>query len=478
MKKGLSAILALLILAGMLASCGADASGEKDTDTSGTESSDDGTTTAAEPGYEFTKDYDGKTFRILNYEDVFSMHAKISPESEDGDILNDTQYKCVLTLEEKTGVTVEETNRSYDGYGADVRTMLSAGEDAYDVIYVNMNDMYPLASEGLLTNLNDNGKISLDADWWLHENNDLCVLNGKLWSAEGYAQLMVVDSTNILLFNEDIASELMLDMPYQTVSEGKWTLDVFAEYMKAGASINLGTDTPDEQNRWNLDQPGNGAALSGMLVSSGESMIGIIDGKLAWTAGSERFYNVCDKLAKIMSDNKNAMYYKEPSGVAKRFTVDQAMFSYGEIANTQTLRSVDFSFGVIPNPKYDESQSRYYSRKSWPSCGVSIPVTAPDAEMSGALADALNYLSKEMVWPVYRGLVLEQKNLRNEESIEMLDIILNSGMPGISTIYNVGTGVIDGIGEKLMKGDTNITSTVASKTSSVEKEIAKVNENM
>ena len=98
--------------------------------------------------------------------------------------------------------------------------------------------------------------------------------------------------------------------------------------------------------------------------------------------------------------------------------------------------------------------------------------------MSGALADALNYLSKEMVWPVYRGLVLEQKNLRNEESIEMLDIILNSGMPGISTIYNVGTGVIDGIGEKLMKGDTNITSTVASKTSSVEKEIAKVNENM
>ena len=477
MKKQLSTAMALFIFAGTLASCGG-AGGTAEVSTAETDTSAEESTAPAEDGYKFPTRYEEKTFRILNYEDVFSQHAKISPETEDGDVLNDIQYRCVSTLEDRTGVILEETNRGYKTYCSEVRTMLTAGEDAYDVIYVNMKDMYPLASEGLLTNLMENDSISLSEDWWLHENNDLCVLNGKLWSAEGYAQLMVVDSTNILLFNEDIASELMLDMPYQTVSEGKWTLDVFAEYMKAGASINLGTDTPDEQNRWNLDQPGNGAALSGMLVSSGESMIGIIDGKLAWTAGSERFYNVCDKLAKIMSDNKNAMYYKEPSGVAKRFTVDQAMFSYGEIANTQTLRSVDFSFGVLPNPKYDESQSRYYSRKSWPSCGVSIPVTAPDAEMSGALADALNYLSKEMVWPVYRGLVLEQKNLRNEESIEMLDIILNSGMPGISTIYNVGTGVIDGIGEKLMKGDTNITSTVASKTSSVEKEIAKVNENM
>ena len=102
-------------------------------------------------------------------------------------------------------------------------------------------------------------------------------------------------------------------------------------------------------------------------------------------------------------------------------------------------------------------------------------MTAPDAEMSGTLADALNYLSKEIVWPVYRGLVLEQKNLRNEESIEMLDIILNSGMPELATIYGVGTGALDSIASKLLKGDTGIASVIDSKKSGIEKTIEKVN---
>lgn len=474
MKKQLSTAMALFILAGTLASCGG-AGGTAEVSTAETDTSAEESTAHAEDGYKFPTRYEEKTFRILNYEDVFSQHAKISPETEDGDVLNDIQYRCVSTLEDRTGVILEETNRGYETYCSEVRTMLTAGEDAYDVIYVNMNDMYPLASEGLLTNLMENDSVSLSEDWWLHENNDLCELDGKLYSAEGYAQLMVVDATNIMMFNEDIANDLSLEMPYKTVSDGKWTLDVFAEYMKAGMAINLGPDTPDDQNRWNFDQPGNGAALSGFISSAGEPFIEIKDGKLALTAGSERFYNVCGKIAKIMSDNSSAMHYKELYGVCIQFNKAKALFAYGEISVTQQLREADFTFSVLPNPKYDENQSRYYSRKSWPSAGVSIPVTAPDAEMSGTLADALNYLSKEIVWPVYRGLVLEQKNLRNEESIEMLDIILNSGMPELATIYGVGTGALDSIASKLLKGDTGIASVIDSKKSGIEKTIEKVN---
>lgn len=71
MKKQLSTAMALFIFAGTLASCGGETSGTNDTGTSGAENTDGGTTAAEEPEYDFTKDYDGKTFRILNYEDVF-----------------------------------------------------------------------------------------------------------------------------------------------------------------------------------------------------------------------------------------------------------------------------------------------------------------------------------------------------------------------------------------------------------------------
>ena len=201
-----------------------------------------------------------------------------------------------------------------------------------------------------------------------------------------------------------------------------------------------------------------------------------MDGKLTLTGGSERFYNVCDKIAKIMSDNGSVMFYKERYGVSTQFSKARSLFAYGEISTTQQLREADFTFSVLPNPKYDESQSRYYSRKSWPSCGISIPVTAPDPEMAGALADALNYLSRDIVWPVYRRLVLEQKNLRNEESIEMLDIILNSGMPELATIYNVGKATMKSITAKLLEGDTDISSIIASEKSEIEAVVRKINE--
>ena len=176
-----------------------------------------------------------------------------------------------------------------------------------------------------------------------------------------------------------------------------------------------------------------------------------------------------------MLRNQSYMYYKEQFGVSTQFKIGRALFSYGEIVTTQQLRNQDFAFGVLPTPKYDETQERYYCRKSWPSAGVSIPQTVSDPEKSAAFADALNYLSYDILWPVYRGLVLEQKNLRNEESIEMLDIILRSGAPSISMIYSIGTDVIDRIGSNLMKGKTDAASIIASSTSKIEKALAKLN---
>ena len=469
-KNHLSLLLALLTLASAV-SCGSGGNGANDTT-----SSDTPTTTAEQvPEYAFRKDWDGDTITFLNYDEPFEMNSKITVDSENGDILNDAKYKRKITLEDKMGVNIEETNVTYDEYRSYARNTLAAGEDTYDLLYVNEQDTYPLSSDGYLLNLTELDNLNLNEDWWLHELNDLVKTGDTLYCAEGYSNLLVVDTINIMLFNEDIAQKLGLDAPYSLVKEGKWTLDKFGEYLKAGASLNLGADASDDDNIWNYDQPGNGAACSGLLVGSGENCFEVKDGKIALTAGSEHFYNACDKIASVMSQNQSYMYFKELYGVSTKFKKNQAMFSYGEIVTTQQLRSEDFAFGVLPSPKYDEDQERYYCRKSWPTAGISIPVTAKDPEKSAAFADALNYLSREIVWPVYRGLVLEQKNLRNEESIEMLDIILRSSVPAINTIYSVGSDMINSIGAKLINGENDISSIVASNKSAIETALEELN---
>ena len=60
--------------------------------------------------YVFDQSFSGNTARILNIEDIFSMHAVIDTGETNGDTLNDTQYEAVRRLEEEMGIAWEETN--------------------------------------------------------------------------------------------------------------------------------------------------------------------------------------------------------------------------------------------------------------------------------------------------------------------------------------------------------------------------------
>lgn len=124
---------------------------------------------------------------------------------------------------------IEETNNIYDDYLSFVRSNLAAGEDTYDLFYVNEQNIYPLVYEDYLLNLYELDNLNLDEDWWLHELNDLVKADGKLYFAEGYSNLLVVDTINIMLFNEDIAEKLNLDTPYGLVKDGKITLTAGSE---------------------------------------------------------------------------------------------------------------------------------------------------------------------------------------------------------------------------------------------------------
>lgn len=473
-KRTLALILAALTLLGAV-SCGSG-NGAETGDGTKPDVSSDVTTEAPAAKYEFTKEFDGRTINVMNYEDPWTSHSKIYPENEDGEPLNDTEYKAVRKLEEEMGITFVETNVHHDDYISKVGNILASADDEYDIVYVNNSALYKFATSGYLINLLDADRLSLQSDWWIHENNDLLAVNGKLYSAEGYSNLTVVDFINIMMYNETLGEKVGLDAPYDLVKEGKWTLDAFSEYLKSAASLNLGTDADDSDNIWTFDQPGNGAACSGLMVSAGEMIVSCDSGKLVFDAGSERFMNICEKIASVMTSNKGVMFTKEQYGVGTVFKTGQALLAYGEIAGTVGLREAEFAFGVLPNPKYDETQERYYSRKSWPSAAAAIPTAAKDAECSAAVVDALTFLFYDMVWPVYRGKVLEQKQLRNDESIEMLDIILKSSAPDLSTIFNTGGGdLMNSVGARLMKGDGSVASLVESRRGKIVEKINTIN---
>ncbi len=99
-----------LILAGLLAASALSCGGTEPENPTGSDTSGSSSDSAApEAEYAFTDKYSGRTFAFLNAGDIYSMHAQIDRERADGEMLNDAMYNRCRTLEEKMGITLEET---------------------------------------------------------------------------------------------------------------------------------------------------------------------------------------------------------------------------------------------------------------------------------------------------------------------------------------------------------------------------------
>ncbi len=479
-KRIFTLLLALAMLAGTV-SCGGETPADTQPSDTGTDSASD--TVGQEPEYTFTKEYSGETLTILNAEDIWSMHARIDRDGTDGEVLNDAMYERCRKVEEEMEITLEEINVTMNGYtlGTTAHNAFLAAEDIYDLIFVPGYQIPTFKSEEMLLDLASLDGLQLDKDWWIRSFNDAGTVNGELYTAASYIQLMVSDSSWCLFFNESMMEKLGLDKPYDLVREGKWTFDRLAEYAKAGAMLN-GDDSFDWDPNGKSVYGVSGAAIVTFMHCAGEQVIENQNGELVLTAGSQRFYDVFDKFAAlfplkqgIIKPTESGAEDGQPGSYITLFETERALFLTGEICKTTRLRDKSFSFGIVPYPKYDENQEQYYSMPYNGCCNMAMMTINGNPEFAAAAADALAYVSLEMVAPVYREVTLEQKGLRNDDSIEMLEIIMSSSVPELTAIYGIGGAIKTGVDSKYQAGETGIASVVAANKESVEAKLEEIN---
>ena len=135
---------------------------------------------------------------------------------------------------------------------------------------------------------------------------------------------------------------------------------------------------------------------------------------------------------------------------------------------------MESDFGLVPMPKYDESQSDYITYVNPISCFLTIPTTNPDMRRTGIIIDALTYDSYKNCLPVYYDVTVSQKGLRNEDSIEMLQIIRGTRSTLVSNIFGITTDLDSALHSIVVNGQTTAASTIASAESRVEENLAKV----
>jgi len=137
--------------------------------------------------------------------------------------------------------------------------------------------------------------------------------------------------------------------------------------------------------------------------------------------------DIYDKAFRI-TNNENTWAVREwwVDPAISLFQEGRGIFYSSQLCRVNDLRATEFDFGIIPYPKLNSAQERYYSYVDGHASMMGIPLILPNPEWTGIIIEELSFLSYRDILPVYYDVVLNVKLIRDEESIEMLEILFDS----------------------------------------------------
>jgi ABC-type glycerol-3-phosphate transport system substrate-binding protein len=435
------------------------------------------------------KDFEGFEIKLLGRtitEGSERGFGEVYSEEENGELLNDAVYKRNLTVEKKYNIKITGViSPDIASLEKDIRKNVSAGNQAFDAAFASISDSAKLAQNGLIVDLKTVPNIDFTKPWWDRRAvNDLSIGN-KLYFAVGDITPWAYPYVNVLIVNKDLIKEYGLENPYELVRSNNWTFDKFRE-ISAGINNDINGDgIMDEYDRYGILLAREQYPM--MFIAGSENFAKKDSDDLPYlTLNNDRAADVANKLFDMFKDKNTTMIMEDfSSGYSDPWNdVLRAQFRRGNGAFYPTwlailiiFRDLDTEVGLLPLPKYDSNQNGYYHIISdWWASSIAVPTTNTTLEETGFILEALCAESKYTVRPAFYDYTLTKKMMRDEDSEEMLDIILESRSYDVGYIYNWNG--IRGIFENMLANNTfSFSSEIEKKQNGIEKAMQKMIEN-
>jgi len=479
-KQALTLLLALLMVLPLFTACSENAADTTE-DTAAAETTAPTTPSAGEETVAVEEeeteiqpdipalDFDGRTFTFLtsgigdtNGEDWETFDVWV--EELNGDVINDAVMERNLYINETYNVQIAEYKTAGTTL-AEIQTEVKVATNAFDAAFTHFENGANLAQTGSLHNLYDMQYINLEQPWWDQRGVQDMNLMGGVFLATGDITIVDNDATWVLMFGKQYVEDLQFENLYDLVREDRWTYDKFYDMMSQAAVDMNGDGTL----KWQDDNFGfvtSDYSSRALMYASGEKLVTQdAQHNLIPLPSIERLSGVVDVAAKIMGDKgitfQTGYESTVPDDIRAVFEEGRALF-YGEVMQCIIrMRESETEFGLVPWPKYDDAQDGYYNLvHTSAGRGVCIPVSQTDYEFVGAIIEAFAAKSMYTVTPAYYDVALTYKYMRDNESAEMLDIILDSRVYDLGLIANYG-GMAGNIAGVITNGAGNLASSWA-----------------
>ena len=444
-----SMILAALLAAGTLTSCGGDApAGSSDTTAADATSAVPETTRdTLDP----TLDFGGETVVIYCPNDLSIVEFNAE---QTGDVVNDAVYKRNIDVQERLNVNFEWVESvglwaNEQGWKGTLRTSITAGDAVYDLVAGYGVFVAQLAAEQLFCDLSSTAHIDFAQPWWSDTLDNLRI-NGKLFFASGDISTNTIGTTFAAFFHKGLLGDYKLENPYELVDTGKWTMDKMFGMTKDIYKDLNGNEKRDQTDFYGLHAQftsfDNLYFSAGMHVVEPDKENGMVISK---DFGSEKMATLVEKLCNAFNHTDGIHWGEEENKeVVKNFMNENAIFLLSGMSVASTnLRDVNFEYGIVPTPKWDEAQENYMCTSAYTGALWSIPIDAKNADMSSAVMEAFAIEGYYEVAPAFFETALKVKYSSDDDSARMYDIIRQARSYDFGRVYS--TAGLDGIPGKL-----------------------------
>ena len=452
MKKTIALLLAAALLCPLFAACGE----KQPISTTASAASSETTVVTAPP--EDVPDYEALAalgdisgeFRIL-----FGYGFKqndFKAEDENGTALEAAIYRRNAYMKETYNIDIvteemDSRTQAYDKLFAEY----NAGDSTYDAAMMRTAEVAKLAAGGCLRDLNEVPHMDLSRDYWDQRANADLSIGGRMYYTTGDIGVQDNMVTHCMLFNKEMVRQYGFDDPYELVKDGKWTLEALGTMVRAVGEDANQDGVYDENDVYGLMTWLDN--VQAILAGAGERVCRVNDsGELELTLYNERVVNLYDDFTALIYDSSHVFNYQYDNKTGDRsssdvwdknrvnmFNNNQAMFYFTMLTTVPRHRDSTTDFGILPYPKYDESQKNYGHGIGVNQCSfVCVPEMVKNDARTGFVLEELSYQGKKLLTPAYYEQTLIGQYTRDEESAEMLDLIFATRVYDVGLYYNVG----------------------------------------
>ena len=480
MKRTLALLCAILMLTSVAVSCGKTEPAATTTAVT-TVTAEEGTTTATTPAEtEPPKAFDsvpeqqlGGVFNI-RYAQADNCFEDFQAETLNGDVKNDAIYERNLMVEEKLGIDVQISWDEIGTVNNDCKLQVQSGGTDYDLFGGHRSSLL-LSYQGQQYDLADISALDLTKEWWDQGYIKAVTVNDSLYTVIGDAGVSTLLFVSSMTFNKKLMDEAQITYPYDLVREGKWTMDKLIEMTADyGSDLNGDGKLVREDDRFALLGWGTETTYSLFYCSDFSFINRSADDEPVLEYDTEKLNGALEKLINVCLRD-NVYVFTGDATVEQQdktfavFSEGRSLFSDIVLSKIGTFYSaMEDDFGIIPPPKYDEAQENYCAY-----LGYTIPVlfmssNTPDPERTGTVMEALCTASYDNVTPKMYEIVTKLKNARDEDSSEMIEIIIRNKFIDTAHFFD-----IEGYGTLPRTIITNKTSNPSSLIKSFERIAAK-----